>query len=107
MKERRVVIVAYPGLQPLDVVGPYEVFVGATRVLAATGQSGGYQVTLASEMCIRDSSSTCLSVRNIDSVLLQEFGQRPAWPRERSRCTRSEYPGHTRYIVILKKVGVF
>jgi putative intracellular protease/amidase len=48
MKERRVVIVAYPGLQPLDVVGPYEVFVGATRVLAATGQSGGYQVTLAS-----------------------------------------------------------
>jgi transcriptional regulator GlxA family with amidase domain len=48
MKERRVVIVAYPGLQPLDVVGPYEVFVGATRVLAGSGRSGGYQVTLAS-----------------------------------------------------------
>ena len=30
---RRVLIVCYPGLQPLDVVGPHEVFAGANRVL--------------------------------------------------------------------------
>jgi len=31
MKQRRVVILAYPGLQSLDAVGPFEVFAGATR----------------------------------------------------------------------------
>ncbi len=30
---RRVVIVCYPGIQPLDIVGPHEVFAGANRVL--------------------------------------------------------------------------
>ena len=30
MKQRHVVIVAFPGLQPLDAVGPFEVFSGAT-----------------------------------------------------------------------------
>ncbi|MEN3358792.1 MAG: hypothetical protein V7637_2774, partial [Mycobacteriales bacterium] len=34
---RHVVIVAYPGLQVLDVAGPHEVFVGASRVLAELG----------------------------------------------------------------------
>jgi transcriptional regulator GlxA family with amidase domain len=37
---RRVVIVAYPGLQSLDVVGPFEVFVGATRAFTADGTNG-------------------------------------------------------------------
>ena len=35
--ERHVVIVAYHGLQPLDAVGPYEVFAGAGRAAAALG----------------------------------------------------------------------
>jgi transcriptional regulator GlxA family with amidase domain len=43
-----VVIVAFPGLQSLDAIGPYEVFTGATRVVTAHGQTGGYRVTLAS-----------------------------------------------------------
>lgn len=42
------VIVAYPGLQSLDVVGPFEVFVGANRAAAALGRSGDYRVELAS-----------------------------------------------------------
>ncbi|HEY5025002.1 MAG TPA: DJ-1/PfpI family protein [Acidimicrobiales bacterium] len=48
MKQRAVVIVAYPGVQPLDAVGPYEVFAGATRVVGFMGRAGGYDVVLAS-----------------------------------------------------------
>ena len=38
MRQRHVVIVAFPGLQPLDAVGPIEVFAGATRAAAALGR---------------------------------------------------------------------
>ena len=48
MRERRVVIVAFDGVQPLDVVGPHEVFAGATRAAAAQGRSQGYGVVVAS-----------------------------------------------------------
>ncbi len=48
MKQRHVVIVAYPGLQSLDAVGPFEVFAGATRALRSVGGSGGYEVSLTS-----------------------------------------------------------
>ena len=48
MRERHVVIVAFDGVQPLDVVGPHEVFAGAGRAAAALGRSGSYRVTLAS-----------------------------------------------------------
>jgi transcriptional regulator GlxA family with amidase domain len=48
MQPRRVVIVAFPGLQPLDAVGPFEVFAGAGRAVAGLGRARGYRVTLAS-----------------------------------------------------------
>jgi transcriptional regulator GlxA family with amidase domain len=48
MKLRNVVIVAFPGMQSLDAVGPYEVFSGATQAALALGRRGGYRVTLAS-----------------------------------------------------------
>jgi transcriptional regulator GlxA family with amidase domain len=48
MRERRVVVVAFPGVQPLDAVGPIEVFAGATRVAPTLGRAGGYRVTLVS-----------------------------------------------------------
>ncbi len=48
MPERHVVIAVYPGLQPLDAVGPFEVFAGATRVAASLGRAGSYRITLAS-----------------------------------------------------------
>ena len=48
MKPRTVVIVAFPGLQPLDAVGPFEVFAGATRAAEALGRPGAYRVALAS-----------------------------------------------------------
>ncbi|HEX7426135.1 MAG TPA: GlxA family transcriptional regulator [Mycobacterium sp.] len=46
---RSVVILGYPGVQALDMVGPFDVFTGATLNLAAHGRSGdGYDVTIAS-----------------------------------------------------------
>jgi len=48
MRERHVVIAVYPGLQPLDAVGPFEVFAGATRAAASLGRAGSYRITLAS-----------------------------------------------------------
>jgi transcriptional regulator GlxA family with amidase domain len=48
MQPRHVVIVAFPGFQPLDAVGPFEVFSGATLAAEALGRPGGYRVTLAS-----------------------------------------------------------
>jgi transcriptional regulator GlxA family with amidase domain len=48
MPERHVVIVAFNGVQPLDAIGPMEVFAGATRVAAALGRGAGYRLTLAS-----------------------------------------------------------
>jgi transcriptional regulator GlxA family with amidase domain len=40
---RKVVVVGFPDVQPLDVVGPYEVFTGASLLT-----NGGYDVVLAS-----------------------------------------------------------
>jgi transcriptional regulator GlxA family with amidase domain len=48
MRERHVVVIAYPGVQPLDAVGPIEVFAGASRAARASGREGEYRVTLAS-----------------------------------------------------------
>jgi transcriptional regulator GlxA family with amidase domain len=48
MSERHVVVIAYPGVQPLDAVGPIEVFAGASRAARALGRTGDYRVTLAS-----------------------------------------------------------
>jgi transcriptional regulator GlxA family with amidase domain len=45
---RRVVIVGFDGLQSLDAVGPFEVFAGASRVLADRRGAGGYRVDLVS-----------------------------------------------------------
>jgi transcriptional regulator GlxA family with amidase domain len=47
---RRVIIVAYDGLQPLDLVGPHEVFDGANRLLAARPTDHpGYELKVVSE----------------------------------------------------------
>ena len=48
MRERHIVIVAFDGLQPLDVVGPHEVFSSATGAAASLGRAGGYRVTVTS-----------------------------------------------------------
>lgn len=44
---RSVLIVGFPGIQALDLVGPFEVFTGASRYLATNG-GGGYHVTVGS-----------------------------------------------------------
>jgi transcriptional regulator GlxA family with amidase domain len=46
---RSVVILGYPGVQALDIVGPFDVFTGATMNLAARNRADdGYDVTIAS-----------------------------------------------------------
>lgn len=44
---RSVLIVGFPGIQALDLVGPFEVFTGASRYLATDGEDG-YHVTVGS-----------------------------------------------------------
>jgi transcriptional regulator GlxA family with amidase domain len=47
--KRAVVVVGFEGVQALDLVGPFDVFTGATVHLAAAGNPGdGYEVSLAS-----------------------------------------------------------
>ncbi len=44
---RKVLIAGFPGVQALDLVGPFEVFTSASLVLAAAGKEG-YQLVVAS-----------------------------------------------------------
>ncbi|WP_185935041.1 GlxA family transcriptional regulator [Mycolicibacterium hodleri] len=47
--KRSVVLVGFPGVQALDLVGPFEVFTGATLCLSGQGRADdGYDVTVAS-----------------------------------------------------------
>jgi transcriptional regulator GlxA family with amidase domain len=46
--ERNITIVAYDGVQPLDIVGPHEVFAAAGQAEASLGRAGRYRVTVAS-----------------------------------------------------------
>ncbi|HZU79321.1 MAG TPA: helix-turn-helix domain-containing protein [Acidimicrobiales bacterium] len=48
MEPRQVLIVAFPDLQSLDVVGPLEVFAGADRAAETAGLEAGYRPTVAS-----------------------------------------------------------
>ncbi len=48
MGARRVVLVVFDGLQPLDVTGPHEVFAGANEVVDAEGRAGPrYELVIA------------------------------------------------------------
>jgi transcriptional regulator GlxA family with amidase domain len=47
---RSVVVLGYPGVQALDLVGPFEVFTGATIYLASQGRvNEGYTVSIVSQ----------------------------------------------------------
>ncbi len=78
MSARNVVVVAYPGMQSLDAVGPFEVFAGANRVEGTTG-AAGYDVALVSAEAggVRTGSGMVLGteplprpVRRIDTLVL-------------------------------------
>jgi len=59
--DRHVVIVAFDGVQPLDVVGPHEVFAGAHRTAHHLGRDG-YRITLASPAGGVFRSESCLQL---------------------------------------------
>ena len=46
MPIRKIAILAYPGVQSLDVTGPFEVFAGARRAAGAFGIDAAYDVSL-------------------------------------------------------------
>jgi transcriptional regulator GlxA family with amidase domain len=48
MRTRNVVVIAFPGVQPLDAIGPIEVFAGASRVARELGRDAAYRISLAS-----------------------------------------------------------
>jgi len=47
VREAGVVIVAFDGVQPIDVVGPHEVFANAGDAAASLGRRAGYRVRVA------------------------------------------------------------
>jgi transcriptional regulator GlxA family with amidase domain len=80
-KPRKVVIVAYPAVQSLDVTGPLEVFAGARQLVGATGRSDrGYDVQIVSSdgAPLRSSSGLVLTPharladasRDIDTLIV-------------------------------------
>src|SRR5215472_5105127 len=48
VSELAVVFVAFDGVQPIDVVGPHEVFAFAGDAAASLGRRGGYRVRVTS-----------------------------------------------------------
>jgi transcriptional regulator GlxA family with amidase domain len=111
MKPRHVVIVAYPGIQPLDVVGPCEVFAGATRAARAVGRPGGYRITLGStegDAVFADSGVGLCTVRlpavgeRIDTLVLPGGDQAQAARRDETLMSwiRAVVPGCRRVATV-------
>jgi transcriptional regulator GlxA family with amidase domain len=71
VRSRRIVVLAFPGVQALDVVGPLEVFGRSTRLLEERGVRGGYRLEIAAERRgpVRTSSGfSLLAERRLDAI---------------------------------------
>src|SRR4029077_6860049 len=63
MARRTVCIVAFDGMQQLDAIGPFEVFAGATKVLAAHRRpAAGYEVSLVSDQAATVTTESGLQI---------------------------------------------
>ncbi|MDP9188871.1 MAG: GlxA family transcriptional regulator [Actinomycetota bacterium] len=67
VQPRRVVILAYPGVQPLDAVGPAEVFAGAARLTGGDSYSIEVLAESAEPIMARDSGYGLAPLRTTDS----------------------------------------
>jgi transcriptional regulator GlxA family with amidase domain len=67
---RSVVIVAFEGVQPLDVAGPHEVFAGANGVLETGASDDRYRITVAGTDAgpVRGESGLRIDVDGLDDV---------------------------------------
>jgi transcriptional regulator GlxA family with amidase domain len=87
-RPRQIVIVAYPGVQSLDVTGPLEVFAGAQRLIEATSsRDRGYQVRVLS----RDGQPLVTS----SGLNITPHGRLPRAPRGIDTLIVAGGPGHT------------
>ncbi len=85
---RQIVILAYPGVQSLDVTGPLEVFAGAQRLIEATHRHDrGYRVQVLS----RDGQPLLTS----SGLAIIPHGRLPRAPRAIDTLIVAGGPGHT------------
>ena len=73
MSEPDVVFVAFDGVQPIDVVGPHEVFASAGDAAASLGRRTGYRVRVAS---VRGGPVRTESGLELGTVPLPGLGER-------------------------------
>jgi putative intracellular protease/amidase len=81
VSELAVVFVAFEGVQPIDVVGPHEVFADAGDAAASLGRHAGYRVQVASA---RGGLGSAESLRR---VFHRHLGVSPDAYRRRFRTT--------------------
>lgn len=107
---RRVVIVAYPGVQALDVTGPHEVFAGATGLVGRrTGGAPAYDVEIVAREpgAVRSESGLQLVAaaidtgRPIDTLLIPggDGARRHAGPHDELVATIAELAAGARRVV--------
>ena len=99
-KPRRIVILAFPGVQPLDVIGPAEVFAGADGLAGG----GAYEVEVVAQIRTRsapgsrrsDSSTTTPRPDSIAAACRAEatrsVGPSAGWIDDRFASSRSTRP---------------
>jgi transcriptional regulator GlxA family with amidase domain len=70
MPNRSIVIVAFDGVQALDVTGPHEVFAGADNVVSARGRGDAYRIAVvaATAGLVRSESGLGLHAASLASV---------------------------------------
>jgi putative intracellular protease/amidase len=72
---RRVALVAYPGVQPLDFVGPAEVLASADRVVGGRG----YALTIAAPAGRSARSDAGVRLEALDPNVEEDFADQAVW----------------------------
>lgn len=94
-----VVLPVFDGVQSLDVVGPHDVLMGTTELLAARGKPGGYRITTVASR--PGSIATASGLRLGADAALPESGEIgtllvPGGPGARSLAADTEFVGWLR-----------
>ena len=77
MAARNVAIVVYPGVQSLDVTGPFEVFAGACRAVVHRGAAAPYDVSVVAHRPGPVTTSSGLSLARRCASRVDDRGSTP------------------------------